>query len=74
MRLYLITGFELDLFSKFEYYYVYWYLCEVILKWQANTLNRAENFLTSLDQYLTSNMSLTPILSNLCWVNSLVYS
>lgn len=54
MRLYLITGFELDLFSKFEYYYVYWYLCEVILKWQTNTLNRADNFLLSLEQFTSS--------------------
>jgi hypothetical protein len=45
MNLYLVSGFELDLFSKFEYPYVYWYLFEVILNWQMSTLTRMDNFL-----------------------------
>lgn len=50
MYLYLISGFELELFSKFEYHYVYWYLCEIILNWQTNTLTRVDNFLLTLEQ------------------------
>ncbi len=47
MNLYLVSGLELDLFSKFEYPYIYWYLCEVVLNWQISTLNRLDNFLQS---------------------------
>jgi hypothetical protein len=45
MNLYLVSGFELELYSKYEYHYVYWYLCEVVLNWQINTLSRIDTYL-----------------------------
>ena len=45
MNHFLVSGLELDLFSKFEYPYVYWYLCEVVLNWQISTLKTLDNFL-----------------------------
>ncbi len=50
MNLYLVAGFELDLYSKYEYHYVHWYICEIVLNWQINTLNRTEAFLASAEQ------------------------
>lgn len=50
MNLYLVAGFELELYSKYEYHYVHWYICEIILNWQINTLNRTESFLVSAEQ------------------------
>jgi hypothetical protein len=50
MHLYLLLGFELDLYAKFEYHYIYWYICEIILNWQINTLNRTENSLAASEQ------------------------
>lgn len=50
MNLYLLAGFELELYSKYEQHYVHWYICEVILNWQINTLNRTEQFLISAEQ------------------------
>ena len=55
MDLYLVTGFELDLYSIYEYHYVYWYLCEVILNWQINVLNRVDNFLMNANDFIPSN-------------------
>lgn len=54
MNLYLLAGFELELYSKYEYHYVHWYICEVILNWQINTLNRTEAFLISAEQNFSS--------------------
>lgn len=45
MSIFLISGFELELFAKYECHYVYWYLCEIILNWQTSTLNRVDNCL-----------------------------
>lgn len=53
MNLYLLSGFELDLYSKYEYHYVHWYICEVILNWLINTLNRTESFLVTSEQTFT---------------------
>ncbi len=50
MSLYLLSGFELELYSKYEYHYIYWYICEIILNWQINTLYRTENFLINNEQ------------------------
>lgn len=54
MNLYLTSGFELDLYSKYEYHYIHWYICEVILNWQINTLNRTEAFLASAEQHFSA--------------------
>lgn len=45
MSHFLLSGFELELFAKYECHYIYWYLCEIILNWQMSTLNRVDNFL-----------------------------
>uniref|UniRef100_A0A4W3HG22 N-alpha-acetyltransferase 35, NatC auxiliary subunit n=1 Tax=Callorhinchus milii TaxID=7868 RepID=A0A4W3HG22_CALMI len=39
---YLLSGFELELYSMHEYYYVYWYLSEFLYAWLMSTLNRAD--------------------------------
>ena len=54
MNLYILSGFELELFSKSEYHYIYWYLGEIVLNWQINTLNRVDNFLMSMELNLPS--------------------
>lgn len=55
MRTYLEFGFELELYSKYEYTYIYWYLSEIILNWQISNLTRVSNFLHSLDANLARN-------------------
>lgn len=45
MSQFLLSGFELELFAKYECHYIYWYLCEIILNWQMSTLNRVDNFI-----------------------------
>ena len=47
MKLYLLYGFELELYSKYEYHYIYWYLGEIINNWQISTLSRVSQFLQS---------------------------
>lgn len=42
---YLYLGFELELYSPQEYYYVYWYISELHCSWWIPTLTRADNFL-----------------------------
>ncbi|XP_066143702.1 N-alpha-acetyltransferase 35, NatC auxiliary subunit isoform X1 [Euwallacea fornicatus] len=43
--LYLLAGFELELYAEHEYYYVYWYLYECIYGWLISTLSRADSLL-----------------------------
>ena len=45
MSRFFLSGFELCLYSQFEYSYVYWYMCEIIINWQINTLSRANSSL-----------------------------
>ncbi|KAG7246930.1 hypothetical protein CRUP_023194, partial [Coryphaenoides rupestris] len=40
---YLLSGFELELYSMHEYYYIYWYLSEFLYAWLMSTLSRAES-------------------------------
>ncbi|XP_056275472.1 N-alpha-acetyltransferase 35, NatC auxiliary subunit isoform X1 [Pseudoliparis swirei] len=40
---YLLSGFELELYSMHEYYYVYWYLSEFLYAWLMSTLSRADS-------------------------------
>lgn len=50
---YLLSGFELELYSPHEYHYVFWYL-EFLFGWHMTCLNRAEKLLqaqeTALEQ------------------------
>ncbi|XP_044734192.1 N-alpha-acetyltransferase 35, NatC auxiliary subunit [Chrysoperla carnea] len=46
MIMYLLAGFELELYSTHEYYYIYWYMYEFLYGWLISALNRAENFMS----------------------------
>uniref|UniRef100_A0A8D9A5B8 Protein MAK10 homolog n=1 Tax=Cacopsylla melanoneura TaxID=428564 RepID=A0A8D9A5B8_9HEMI len=46
INMYLLAGFELELYSVHEYYYIYWYLYEFLYAWLISALTRADNFLT----------------------------
>ncbi|KAK3732899.1 hypothetical protein QZH41_012670, partial [Actinostola sp. cb2023] len=41
---YLTSGFELELYSPYEYHYIYWYL-DFLFGWHMTCLNRAEKLL-----------------------------
>ncbi|KXJ14129.1 N-alpha-acetyltransferase 35, NatC auxiliary subunit [Exaiptasia diaphana] len=41
---YLTAGFELELYSPYEYHYIYWYL-DFLFGWHMTCLNRAEKLL-----------------------------
>ncbi|KAL1513405.1 hypothetical protein ABEB36_002825 [Hypothenemus hampei] len=43
--LYLLAGFELELYAEHECYYIYWYLYECIYGWLISTLSRADSLL-----------------------------
>jgi len=43
---YLFSGFELTLYSIYEYHYIFWYLYEFLYGWLISAYNRAECFLT----------------------------
>ncbi|KAJ8981491.1 hypothetical protein NQ317_007017 [Molorchus minor] len=45
MIMYLLSGFELELYSVHEYYYIYWYLYEFLYGWLISALSRADSFL-----------------------------
>ena len=42
---YILTGFELELYSVHEYSYIYWYLYEFLYGWLLSSLSRAETLL-----------------------------
>jgi N-alpha-acetyltransferase 35, NatC auxiliary subunit len=46
MTNYLLYGFELDLYSNYEYHYVYWYLGEMLYTWQISNLNQVDQCLS----------------------------
>ena len=43
---YILSGFELELFSLHEYPYMYWYLYELLYPWLTTCLHRAESCLS----------------------------
>lgn len=49
MIMYLLTGFELELYSVHEFYYIYWYLYEFLYGWLISALSRADSFLIEND-------------------------
>ncbi len=49
MTNYLLFGFELELYSPYEYHYIYWYLSEILFNWLIRTLNRADTFLNNAE-------------------------
>ncbi|CAG2056103.1 unnamed protein product [Timema podura] len=46
MIMYLLSGFELELYSNHEYHYIFWYLYEFLYGWLVSALSRADSFLT----------------------------
>lgn len=46
---YILTGFELELYSIHEFAYIYWYLYEYLYGWLLSALSRAENYVTEQD-------------------------
>ncbi|CAG7837363.1 unnamed protein product [Allacma fusca] len=42
---YILTGFELELYSVHEFSYIYWYLYEFLYGWLLSSLSRAETLL-----------------------------
>ncbi|XP_076658561.1 N-alpha-acetyltransferase 35 isoform X1 [Halictus rubicundus] len=45
MVMYLLSGFELELYSVHEYHYIYWYLYEFLYGWLVSAITRADTFL-----------------------------
>lgn len=41
---YLLSGFELELYSTHEYGYIFWYLYEFLYGWMISALSRADTF------------------------------
>ncbi|KAK9890677.1 hypothetical protein WA026_012029 [Henosepilachna vigintioctopunctata] len=54
MIMYLLTGFELQLYITHEFYYIYWYLYEFLYGWVISALTRADSFLVENDLMLDS--------------------
>jgi len=42
---YVLTGFELELYSVHEFGYIYWYLYEFLYGWLLSSLSRAETYM-----------------------------
>lgn len=42
---FLLSGLELELYSKHEYLYIFWYLYEFLFGWVVSALTRADSFL-----------------------------
>jgi hypothetical protein len=49
---YLLSGFELELYSVHEYPYLYWYLYELLYPWLTTCLHRADTYLIEYEQNL----------------------
>ncbi len=51
---YILTGFELELYSQHEYPYLYWYLYELLFPWLTSCLQRADSHLQEHEHNLES--------------------
>ncbi|XP_029035765.1 N-alpha-acetyltransferase 35, NatC auxiliary subunit [Osmia bicornis bicornis] len=49
MVMYLLSGFELELYSVHEYHYIFWYLYEFLYGWLVSAITRADTFLIDQD-------------------------
>lgn len=45
MVMYLLSGFELELYSVHEYHYIFWYLYEFLYGWLISAITRADTFI-----------------------------
>ena len=52
---YILSGFELELFSVHEYPYMYWYLYELLYPWLTTCLHRADSCLLDYETYLEAS-------------------
>ena len=48
---YILSGFELELFSAHEYPYLYWYLYELLFPWLTTCLHKADSHLIEYEHY-----------------------
>uniref|UniRef100_T1PG63 Protein MAK10 homolog n=1 Tax=Musca domestica TaxID=7370 RepID=T1PG63_MUSDO len=51
MMLYLMSGFELELYSVHEFIYIYWYPYELLIGFIVSALTRTENNLLAQEEY-----------------------
>ncbi|XP_013109399.1 N-alpha-acetyltransferase 35, NatC auxiliary subunit homolog isoform X2 [Stomoxys calcitrans] len=51
MMLYLMSGFELELYSVHEFLYIYWYPYELLIGFIVSALTRTENNLLAQEEY-----------------------
>lgn len=49
---YILSGFELELFSVHEFPYLYWYLYELLYPWLTTCLHKADGHLLEYEQFL----------------------
>ena len=49
---YILSGFELELFSAHEYPYLYWYLYELLFPWLTTCLHKADSHLIEYEHYV----------------------
>ena len=49
---YILSGFELELFSVHEFPYLYWYLYELLYPWLTTCLHKADSHLQEYEQYV----------------------
>ncbi|CAG0915848.1 unnamed protein product [Notodromas monacha] len=52
MVTFLLTGFELELYSVHEYHYIFWYLHEFLYGWVVSAFTRAEILVMEQDKFL----------------------
>ncbi|XP_071449323.1 N-alpha-acetyltransferase 35, NatC auxiliary subunit [Hetaerina americana] len=57
MIMYLLSGFELELYSVHEYHYIFWYLSEFLYGWLISALTRADAFLLEQEVMVESQKS-----------------
>ncbi|BES95699.1 unnamed protein product [Nesidiocoris tenuis] len=55
MIMFLLSGFELELYSTHEYHYIFWYLYEFLYGWLISSLSRADSFLTEQENLNDAN-------------------
>uniref|UniRef100_A0A0A9XKI1 Protein MAK10 homolog n=1 Tax=Lygus hesperus TaxID=30085 RepID=A0A0A9XKI1_LYGHE len=55
MIMFLLSGFELELYSTHEYHYIFWYLYEFLYGWLVSSLSRADSFLSEQENLNEAN-------------------
>lgn len=54
---YVLTGFELELYSVHEFAYIYWYLYEFLYGWLLSSLSRAEAYIAEAETVVNGDKS-----------------